>query len=81
MTKWEYKMVTLELGLESWRDEDLLEQNKAELDLIGSDGWEAVSVTLGADPKSHHDIVMMKRVKIEPLIKIVREEQKAIVGL
>jgi hypothetical protein len=52
MPKWEYKMVTLELGLESWRDEVLLEQNKAELDLIGSDGWEAISVTPGLTPRA-----------------------------
>ena len=81
MTKLEYKMVSLDLGLKSWSEERLLEQNKAELDLIGSDGWEAVSANAGPDSKSPQIIVVMQRVKVDPLIKIVREEQKAIVGL
>jgi len=81
MTKLEFKMVILDLGLKSWGEERLIQQNKAELDLIGSDRWEAVSVTTGPDSKRPQIIVMMKRVKVDPLIKIVREEQKAIVGL
>jgi hypothetical protein len=81
MEKWEYRMVVLDLSYKALEGPGSIAQNENELNLYGRDGWEAVSLTPQAGSKQHQATVLLKRLKRDPIRKIVREEEKSILGL
>ncbi len=81
MEKWEYRMIVLDLSYKTLEGPGSIAQNESELNLYGRDGWEVVSLVPHASGNEPQATALLKRVKKDPLRKIVREEEKSIPGL
>ena len=81
MTKWEYKFVVLDFNLEPGNEQPLIDLNETDLNRMGADGWEVVSVVSEGNSTHPQSIALMKRMKKDPTMKIAREDEKPIPGL